>query len=464
MEADVSYERVPPQNLDAEKGVLGGMLLSRDAIGEVTHILTGSEFYRPAHEVIYRAILDVHGRGQEQADPLTVTEELRRTGDLTRAGGLQYLHECVGAAPSAANAGYYAQLVLDTATLRGGIETATRAIQAFQQGQGTPAELVERAVEEMRAVRDQGLAASDEPTLTLGEFLEEADDEPEWVIPGVLARWDRLMVTAPEGGGKSLFIRQMLARTAAGLHPWKKARIAPKRVLLVDVENSRSQVRPWLRRMHRAACEELGGAADDLLSGFHVEVIEGGLDLNQAGDRARLLRLVERNEPDIVGIGPLYKLAGGNPNDEETARLLMSALEAVRVASNGAALLIEAHAPHRTAGDRRRDLRPIGSSLWLRWPEFGFGLDPVSNKEIAFAEEEGLARWQPWRGSRSEREWPEAFMRGATWPWQSATVAEMLAQQPLQAVTVPAGAEAPVGAGAALPKQSGPWQTGWNEQ
>lgn len=432
-----TFERVPPQDVDAEMSVLGGMLLSRDAINDVTRILvSGSEFYKPAHETIYDAILTVYARGGEAVDPITVAAELTRSGNLARVGGASYLHDLVRAVPTAANAEYYAGFVSEHAAARGGIEESTRTIQALFSRQGDVTEVLEDGVERLRAVRDRGMAFSDKPSKTLRTFLDETDDEPEWVIPGVLARWDRLIVTAPEGGGKSLFNRQMLARAAAGLHPWKRARIAPKRVLLVDVENSESQVRPWLRKMYRAACEELGGPADDLLDNFVLEVLEGGLDLNNPGDRARLLRIVERNRPDMVAIGPLYKLASGNPNDEEVARVLMSALEAVRVASGGAAMLIEAHAPHRAGGERHRDYRPIGSSLWMRWPEFGFGLAPVSNKEIQFAEQEGLVKWLPWRGSRSERDWPEAFMHGATWPWQSASLDEL--QEPAAPVDVPA--------------------------
>lgn len=429
MEPDLSYddspvfERQPPQNLDAEQSVLGGMLLSRNVVPEVSQILTsGKEFYKPAHETIYDAILTVYARGKESPDPLTVAAELTRRGAIGQVGGPSYLHTLVQTVPTAANAPYYAEIVAECAAARGGIEEATRTIQALYAREGEATEVLEDGVERLRAVRDRGMAASDKPSKTLRTFLEEADDEPEWVIPGVLARWDRLIVTAPEGGGKSLFNRQLLSRTAAGLHPWKKARIQPKRVLLVDVENSESQVRPWLRKMHQAACEELPEAGEALLDNFIVEVIPEGLDLRHAGDRARLLRLIERNAPDLIAIGPLYKLASGNPNDEEVARELMSALEAARVAANGAAMLIEAHSPHRSGGERKRDFRPIGSSLWLRWPEYGFALDPVSNKEVAFAEEEGLVKWQSWRGSRTERDWPSAFMRGATWPWQAATM------------------------------------------
>ncbi|MFH8729000.1 hypothetical protein [Streptomyces termitum] len=91
----------------------------------------------------------------------------------------------------------------------------------------------------------------------------------------------------------------------------------------------------------------------------------------------------------------------------------MSALEMLRTASNGAAMLIEAHFPHAAPGVKRRDLRPIGSSLWLRWPEFGFGLSPADEMG---AKELRLMDWVPWRGARTERAWPERFMAGTAWP------------------------------------------------
>ncbi|MEU9481951.1 hypothetical protein [Streptomyces sp. NPDC048191] len=85
----------------------------------------------------------------------------------------------------------------------------------------------------------------------------------------------------------------------------------------------------------------------------------------------------------------------------------MSALETLRTVTGGAAMLIEAHAlPHAVPGAKRHDVRALGGSLWLRWPEFGFGLSPVA---LAGAQEMCLMDWLPWRGARSERAWPIRF-------------------------------------------------------
>ncbi|MGW0191613.1 AAA family ATPase [Streptomyces sp. NPDC003362] len=358
-----------------------------------------------------------------------MTAEPARRGDLPRSGGAAYVHALHDAVPTVYAAVEYAAVVRDAALLRAVAAAGTAAVAAARSGKGDATDIAERVVEEMRAARDRGLAVTDAPLLDLGSFLAETPEEPDWVIPGVLARWDRLIVTGGEGGGKSLLLRQIMMRAAAGLHPWKKARIRPVRCLLVDVENSRDQARPWLAQMAQAAAAE--GAAIDA-AGVALEfLVERGVDLARPADRAYLARRIERAQPDLIVIGPLYKLTlTGNPNDEEVARVLMSGLEMLRTVSGGAAMLIEAHSPHAVPGAKRRDLRPIGSSLWLRWPEFGFGLSPSS--EVG-AQELRLVDWVPWRGARSERVWPEQLCGGHPWPW---TAIQHAGNAPLPAATI----------------------------
>ena len=110
-------DRTPPQDMPAEQSVLGAMLLSKDAIGEVTEILKGRDFYRPAHEYIYDAIMDQYGRG-EPVDAITVADNLSKKGQINQIGGHIYLHELVSAVSVTANATYYAEIVRDKAILR----------------------------------------------------------------------------------------------------------------------------------------------------------------------------------------------------------------------------------------------------------------------------------------------------------------------------------------------------------
>ncbi|MER5503118.1 AAA family ATPase [Streptomyces sp. NPDC002561] len=401
----------------AERAVLGALMMpgADDPFREIVETIEEPDLREVRHRTIYAAICSVKVRATRETpcDPITVAAELQRRGELGKVGGAPYLHQLVQEVPTAAHAVAYAAELREAGLLRAVAEAGTRAVSRVMAG-GDAQEIAEASVADMQAARDRGLAAADEPPTDLLDFIEEADAEPDWVIPGVLARWDRLIVTAGEGGGKSLMLRQLAVRAAAGLHPWKKARIRPVKALLVDVENSRDQTRPWLAGMARAAAED--GAPIER-GRMVVDVRPQGLDLNQPADRSWLLRRVEAEQPDLITIGPIYKIATPRSGEsaEDSARALMTALEAVRAASNGAALVIEAHAPHGMPGGRR-DLRPIGSSLWLRWPEFGFGLAPA--REMG-AEDLRLMDWVPWRGARSEREWPEQFMQGAAWPWQA---------------------------------------------
>src|SRR5256714_13384719 len=125
---DGQYDRSPPQDVAAEQCVLGGMLLSKDAIADVIEILKVADFYRPNHARIFDTVLDLYGRG-EPADAITVAAALSDAGDLGRIGGAPYLHTLISSVPTAANAAYYARIVSERAVLRRLIEAGTRIVQ-----------------------------------------------------------------------------------------------------------------------------------------------------------------------------------------------------------------------------------------------------------------------------------------------------------------------------------------------
>ncbi|UQA97880.1 replicative DNA helicase [Streptomyces halobius] len=170
-----SFERVPPQDLDAEQSVLGGMLLSKDAIADVVEVLKGEDFYRPAHELVYQAILDLYAKG-EPADPITIAAELTKRGEIGRVGGASYLHTLVQSVPTAANAEYYAEIVHERAVLRRLVEAGTRITQMGYAADGDVDEIVNSAQAEIYAVTEQ---RTSEDYLPLGDIMEGALDEIE---------------------------------------------------------------------------------------------------------------------------------------------------------------------------------------------------------------------------------------------------------------------------------------------
>ena len=168
-------DRTPPQDNAAEQSVLGSMLLSKDAIADVADIVRGVDFYRPAHEVIHDAIIDLYGRG-EPADPVTVAAELQRRGELQRVGGAPYLHTLSANVPIAANAAYYGEIVREKAVLRRLVDAGTRIVQIGYAGEGQVDDVVDQAQAEVYKVTDRRAAEDYAP---LSDIMDGVLDEIE---------------------------------------------------------------------------------------------------------------------------------------------------------------------------------------------------------------------------------------------------------------------------------------------
>ncbi|HVE95427.1 MAG TPA: replicative DNA helicase [Pseudonocardiaceae bacterium] len=170
-----SFDRQPPQDITAEQSVLGGMLLSKDAIADVVEVLRPGDFYRPAHQALFNCVLDLYGRG-EPADPVTVSAELERRGELLRVGGAPYLHTLISVVPTAANAGYYAEIVAGKAVLRRLVEAGTRIVQLGYLGSDGAAvdEVVDRAQAAVYEVTERRMS---EDYIALEELLQPTMDE-----------------------------------------------------------------------------------------------------------------------------------------------------------------------------------------------------------------------------------------------------------------------------------------------
>ena len=115
--------------------------------------------------------------------------------------------------------------------------------------------------------------------------------------------------------------------------------------------------------------------------------------------------------PDVVCLGPLYKAYSRKPNetDEDATREVQETLDDLRT-RYGFALLLEHHAPQDTGG--HRVMRPYGSSLWLRWPEIGIGMERMYPQT-----EQRDVELKRWRGDRMTNDWPKALLPGLQWPW-----------------------------------------------
>jgi replicative DNA helicase len=168
-------DRTPPQDMAAEQSVLGSMLISKDAIADVTEAIRGTDFYRPSHETIYDVVLDLYGRG-EPVDMVTVAAELQRRGELQRIGGAPYLHTLSANVPIAANAGYYAEIVREKAILRRLVDAGTKIVQIGYAGEGQVDDIVDEAQAEVYKVTDKRAAEDYAP---LSDIMDGVLDEIE---------------------------------------------------------------------------------------------------------------------------------------------------------------------------------------------------------------------------------------------------------------------------------------------
>lgn len=224
--------RVPPNDIAAEMSTLGGMLLSKDAAGEVMEIVKPHDFYLPKHEIIFNAIHALFSRA-EPTDVIMVTEQLTREGNLSKVGGASYLHTLESSVPTAANATYYAGIVSAKALLRNLVTAGTRITQMGYASEGDPFALVNsaqteifnlgRAAEANDAVpvvdalhtailEMEEIAAKGKTGIEIPTGFREVDDVTNGLHPGQL-----VLIAARPGLGKSTLALDF-ARAAAVKH------------------------------------------------------------------------------------------------------------------------------------------------------------------------------------------------------------------------------------------------------
>ena len=388
----------------AQATLLGGIIEDNTRAGDVFARIRIDDLDGP-----YRLVAEaIHGLrlAKKPYDVLAISDEMTQRGTIGRAGGLPELHRIHG--HHFGSIDYSVQVVARHARLRRltaiGHHLATRA----QAQDADPGDLAASATEATQAIADGIESDGDITTPTLAEFLAGTDPEPDWVIPGLIERGDRLILTGSEGLGKSVLFRQLAVAAAAGVHPFAHVNTPPQRVLYVDVENGVGQLRRALRGLATQAARHGADPGNNMF----LECVPSGLDLTRPEDEAWLVQRVAALQPALLVIGPIYRLHTKNPNDEEPARTVTRVLDRCRAAAN-CALILEAHAGHGTGGDGQRNVRPAGTSLWLRWPEFGYGLRAGSDFDPATREVDFV----PWRGDRTERDWPRRLRAGGAWPW-----------------------------------------------
>jgi replicative DNA helicase len=245
---------------------------------------------------------------------------------------------------------------------------------------------------------------------SLAAFMASEDSAERWIMPGLIARGERIVITGGEGLGKGVLLRQLAASVASGWHPFGAGRTDPARVLYVDLENPRPAIRQTFWQCHRALVWDY--------SSIELRYEPDGVDLLGSG-LGWLHQVSGDYAPDLLVIGPAYKAIGdGDERDGVIISRLLRRLDQVR-RRHDVAIVVEQHSPHEQAG-QQRTVRPVGSSMWRRWCDIGVGLRPhdMSQEDKAdqyIAAEAERAEWVDvirWKPPRGRRDWPKQLRYG----------------------------------------------------
>ncbi len=385
----------------AERAVVGHLLAAGRVPEDIAEAMRPADLADPALRAVAEVAWDLSAAA-EPVDPLTVRAELIRRGQVGQASDGVWLADLYRDGLPVAGA-HHARIVRDLAVRRAVLAEATRTMQAAENPASDPYEIAA-----VMHVNLGVLTERDRPGLTgtARDFYDFLDGPTgyDWLVPDLLERGDRVLLTGVEGGGKSFLTRQLALCAAAGVHPFSGQPHDPVKVLLVDLENGERMLRRHFISLRQHA-DWIGRPVP--LRGLTIESIPAGVDLATVDGEAWLTRLCEEQHPQLLVIGPLYRMHAGDMAKEEAARHLTRVVDLMR-SRHRCAVLMETHAPH--AGINGRSLRPVGSSLFMRWPEFGFGIKKLTD---------GRYKLVRWRGPRDERAWPNKLRRGGDreWPW-----------------------------------------------
>jgi replicative DNA helicase len=374
---------VPPQNRDAEESVLGAMMLSPGAIAAVSEILTsdGREFYRESHAKIYRAALGLYAKG-EPVDAITLADELDERGELENVGGKLRIHELASLAPTTANAHHYAQIVRETATLRGLIRAGGEIAQLGWDRPGETTELVDQAeqiVFDLSQQRTRGEFSHIEELLKesferITALYESGADVTG--VPSGFRDIDRITSGFQEGNLVIVAARPSMGKSALGL--CMAANLGVRKgvpVALFTLEMSKSEVTQRLMcseakvesqrlRTGKLAADDwprLTAACDKLAKAPIYVDDTGSITMMEIRSKARRLKQ-KHPELGLIIVDYLQLMTSGT-NAENRVQEVSQISRSLKVLARDLGVPIIALSQLSRAVEQRHDKRPILSDL-----------------------------------------------------------------------------------------------------
>jgi len=374
------FERTPPHDLAAEQCVLGGMLMSKDAISDVMEVIRPADHYRPAHQLVHEAILELYGRG-EPADPVTISDLLAKRGELARVGGGAYLHTLIASVPTAANAGYYARIVRERAILRRLVEVGTRIVQLGYAGDGDADELVDRAQAEIYGVTERRVT---EDFLPLSEIMPGALDEIEAIgsrggvmtgVPTGFADLDALTNGLHAGQMVVIAARPAIGKSTLALDLARAAAVRHRlTTVLFSLEMSRNEITMRLLSaearvpLHAMRTGQMGEEDWTRLARRMSEVVDAPLFIDDSPNmsmveiRSKCRRLKQRHDLRMVIVDYLQLMS--SPRRVENRQQEVSEMSrSLKLLSKEIDVPVVAISQLNRGPEQRNDKRPLLSDL-----------------------------------------------------------------------------------------------------
>lgn len=264
------FDRVPPQNIEAEQAVLGAILLDSDAIVTAQEKIRAHDFYRSSHRLIFEAMVEL-AEEQEPIDLVTLTSLLRDKKQLEEVGGVQYLTELAHAVPTAANVDYYAQIIEEKSMLRRLIRTATEIVTEGFASEDSVGELISDAEKRIMEIANQrstsGFIAIRDVLMEVFERVESLYNQKGTItgIPSGFADLDRMTSGFQRSDLIIVAARPSVGKTAFALNIAQNVSVRAKEtVAIFSLEMSAAQL------VQRILCAEANVDATRMRTG-HLE-------------------------------------------------------------------------------------------------------------------------------------------------------------------------------------------------
>ncbi len=385
--SDASVARVPPHDLDAERAVIGAMLVSEAAVSVVGESLAAEDFYSETHRVLYGAMMRLYSRG-EPIDQLTLSDELRSVGEFDRIGGRQYVFRLVESVPTAANAARYAEIVRGKALLRAVIDAGSRIQQeAFAEPEDVT-QALDAAEQLIYSVSNRQLKEHLAPVSELApgaleriQRLYEAEGEVTGVETG-FEDLDRLTTGFHKSDLVVLAARPAMGKTAMALNAiWHAAGARGLPVAIFSLEMSKEQlVQRLISQITRIRTQDLRSGnvrAEDwpkLVRGI-AEVSRAPIWIDDTAGvtlmemRAKVRRLASRLSAQdetplsLVVVDYLQLMVGQGARSENRQQEIAEISRGLKVLARDLDVPVLAIAQLSRAVEQRHDKRPLLSDL-----------------------------------------------------------------------------------------------------